>query len=121
MYCPIISRLTSAFPPILPPLFEMAENIEGYLIGEMCAIMNGMNEKEGNVMAEKLHALACAVAATFYGATTFSLFPSSDYSTYISGADKIAQNSWERTGFMLKQAIDNNRGVLNGNGTSRGE
>lgn len=82
---------------------------------------NGKNEKEGNVMAEKLHALACAVAATFYGATTFSLFPSSDYSTYISGADKIEQNSWKRTSFMLKQAIDNNRGVLNGNGTSRGE
>lgn len=90
----------------------MAEAIKGYLIGEMCAIMNGKNEKEGNVMAEKLHALACAVAATFYGAMTFSLFHSSDYSTYISGVDKIAQNSWERTGFMLRQAIDNNRGVF---------
>lgn len=112
MYYPIISRLASAFPPILPPLFEMAENIEGYLIGEMCAIMNGKNEKEGNVMAEKLHALACAFAAIFYGATTFSLFPSSDYSTHISKADEITRNSWERTGFMLRQAIDNNRGVF---------
>lgn len=93
--------------------------IEEYLIGKMCVIINEKNEKEGNVMAEKLHALACAVAATFYGATTFSLFPSSDYSTYISKADNIAQNGWERTGFMLRQAIDNNRGVLSGNGTSK--
>lgn len=72
-------------------------------------------------MTEKLHTLICTIAATFYGATTFSFFPSSDYSTYISRADKIAQNSWERTGFMLSHAIDSNRGVLNGNGINRGE
>ena len=78
----------------------------------MCAIMDEKNKKEGHVRQRNyMHSLA-QLQRLFTGATTFSLFPLSDYSTCISEADKIAQNSWERTGFMVKQAIDNNRGVF---------
>ena len=59
MYHRVNSRLASAFPPILPPLFEMAEVLGGYLIGKMCAIMNEKNKKEGNVRQRNyMHSLA---------------------------------------------------------------
>ena len=57
-------------------------------------------------MTKKIRLLQRYLTLTLYGIATLTITPHVDYAQNISTPEQIAKASWERTGAMLKAAID---------------
>lgn len=57
-------------------------------------------------MIEKKHAARARGFSVLRGMSSISLFPHKDYSRHISSTSELMKRSWERTGLVLKQAMD---------------
>lgn len=53
--------------------------------------------------------LSHCVTLALYGISTFTLFPSVDYTEHISTPEQMSKKCWERTGKTLQATIDEYR------------
>lgn len=57
-------------------------------------------------MTTKMNSFISMIAAAVYGMASLTVFPNSHHTQYISTSEEISRLSWNRTGNLLKKAMD---------------